>query len=48
VWNEQKAIEMARFKAERAAFTGALGEVEKLWGGIVATQVGGGQVTASP
>jgi hypothetical protein len=48
VWNEEKAIEMARFKAERAAFTGALGEVEKLWGGIVAAQSASGTVTASP
>lgn len=48
VWNEQKAIESARAKAERAAFTGALGEVEKLWGGIVAAQAGGGTTTATP
>jgi hypothetical protein len=41
VWNEQKAIERARARAERTAFTGALGEVEKLWGGIVAAQAGG-------
>jgi len=47
-WNEQKAIEKARAKAEREAFTGALGEVEKLWGGIVAAQSGGGTKTAAP
>jgi hypothetical protein len=47
-WKEREAIEKARAKAERAAFTGALGEVEKLWAGIVASQAGGGTRTATP
>lgn len=47
VWNEAKAIEKARAKAEREAFTGALAEVEKLWAGIAA-QPGGGATTATP
>lgn len=47
-WNEQKAIDKARARAEREAFTGALGEVETLWGGIVAAQAGGGARTAAP
>lgn len=48
VWNEQKAIEKARAKAEREAFAGALGEVEKLWAGIVTAQSGGSVATATP
>jgi hypothetical protein len=48
VWNEQKAIEKARANAERAAFTGALGEIEKLWSGIVTAQSAGGALTATP
>jgi hypothetical protein len=48
VWNEEKAIEKARARAEREAFTGAIGEVEKLWAGIVAAQPGGGTTTAVP
>jgi hypothetical protein len=48
VWNEEKAIEKARAKAERDAFTGALGEVERLWAGIVTAQMGGGTPTATP
>jgi hypothetical protein len=36
VWNKQEAIEKARARAERAAFTKALGEVEKVWPSIVA------------
>jgi hypothetical protein len=47
-WNEQKAIDKARARSEREAFTGALGEVEKLWGGIVAAQAGGSTATAVP
>ena len=35
LWNKEEAIEKARVKAERAAFTAALGEAEKLWGSIV-------------
>lgn len=31
LWNKEEAIEKARAKAERGAFTAALGEVEKLW-----------------
>jgi hypothetical protein len=47
-WKEREAIEKARAKSERAAFTGALDEVEKLWSGIVAAQAAGGSVTAAP
>ena len=36
VWNKEEAIEKARAKAERTAFTQALGDVEKLWGQIAA------------
>ena len=40
LWNTEEAIEKARAKAERGAFTAALGETEKLWAQIVAAQVG--------
>jgi hypothetical protein len=36
MWNKEEAIEKARAKAERAAFTAALAEAEKLWGSITA------------
>ena len=36
MWNKEEAIEEARAKAERAAFTAALGEAEKLWDSISA------------
>lgn len=48
VWHKQDAIEKARAAAERAAFTGAIGETEKLWTGIVDAQAGGGARTAAP
>jgi len=49
LWNKEEAIEKARAKAERGAFTAALGEVEKLWTQVVAAQSGGsGTSTASP
>jgi hypothetical protein len=35
-WNTQDAIEKARVNAERGAFAGALTEIEKAWGAIVA------------
>jgi hypothetical protein len=38
LWSTRTAIETARAKAERGAFEGALGELEKLWAGIAATQ----------
>jgi hypothetical protein len=50
-WNNHNAIETARARAERGAFTAALGEVEKLWASIAAQQragSGGAQVTATP
>jgi hypothetical protein len=47
LWNKEAAIEKARARAERGAFTGALAEVEKLWASI-ATSSGGGTPTASP
>ena len=51
LWNSEEAIEKARARAERGAFTAALGEIEKLWGEIAAQQQagsGGAQVTATP
>jgi hypothetical protein len=36
LWNRQEAIEKARAKAERSAFTTALGEIEKVWASIAA------------
>lgn len=52
IWSKQAAIEKARARAERAAFVGMVGEVEKLWAGVVAAQAGragaGASVTASP
>jgi hypothetical protein len=38
VWKNQAAIEKARARAERAAFTGMLDEVEKLWAGVSAAR----------
>jgi len=34
VWNSRNAIEKARARAERGAFVGALGEMEKVWKSI--------------
>jgi hypothetical protein len=48
LWNKEEAIEKARARAERGAFAQVLGEVEKLWAGISATQPGGGTTTATP
>lgn len=51
VWNKEEAIEKARAKAERGAFTAALGDIEKLWASIAAQQKAGSgaaQVTAAP
>ncbi len=50
LWNKEEAIEKARVRAERAAFTGALGEVEKVWPSIVAAHGGAssGAVSATP
>jgi len=50
VWDKQEAIEKARVRAEREAFSSALGEVEKLWGQVAAAQTGGGSTvtTAAP
>ena len=51
VWNKEEAIEKARARAERGAFTAALGDIEKLWASIVAQQTAGAgaaQVTAAP
>jgi len=36
LWNKEEAIEKARARAERGAFTSALGEVEKSWASIAA------------
>ena len=36
LWNKEEALEKARSRAERNAFVGVLGEVEKLWPSIVA------------
>jgi len=51
LWNSSAAIEKARSRAERGAFTAALGDIEKLWASIAAQQKagsGGAQVTATP
>ena len=51
LWNSQEAIEKARARAERGAFSAALGEIEKLWASIAAQQKAGSsgaQVTATP
>jgi mannose/cellobiose epimerase-like protein (N-acyl-D-glucosamine 2-epimerase family) len=53
VWNKEEAIEKARARAERAAFTQVLGDVEKLWGQIAARAManrgaGGGAPPVSP
>ena len=48
LWNTEEAIEKARAKAERGAFTAALGEVEKLWAQVVAAESGGGKTSATP
>jgi hypothetical protein len=53
-WNKEEAIEKARKKAEREAFTASVGEIEKLWSGIVAQHAGqkagagGAAVTSGP
>lgn len=39
-WNTHAAIEEARVKAEREAFTGVLAEAESLWGDIVSQYAG--------
>jgi len=53
LWNKEAAIERARARAERSAFTQALGDVEKLWGQIAARATanrgeGGGAPPAAP
>ncbi len=51
VWGSAAAIEKARARAERAAFVGALGEIEKLWSGVATAHAAGGNapsVTATP
>jgi hypothetical protein len=51
LWNSEEAIDKARARAERGAFTAALGEIEKLWASIAAHQKagsGGTQVAATP
>jgi len=47
LWNTEEAIEKARARAERAAFTAALGETEKLWAQVAGDQAGGGTATAA-
>lgn len=46
-WGSRDAIEKARARAERGAFQGALGELEKLWAGVATTHAGGGGTPAS-
>lgn len=53
VWNKEEAIEKARVRAERAALTQVLGDVEKLWGQIAAQAMahrgaGGGAPPVAP
>jgi len=48
LWNSEEAIEKARARAERGAFGGALGELEKLWAQVTTAQAGGSQVNTAP
>jgi hypothetical protein len=51
LWNKEAALEKARARAERGAFTAALGDIEKLWASIAAQQKAGSgaaQVSAAP
>jgi hypothetical protein len=45
-WNTEAAIEAARVTAERDAFVGALAEIEKVWGIIVAERSSGSAIVA--
>jgi hypothetical protein len=45
-WNTEDAIEDARAKAERAAFVGALTEIENVWAAVVAEYSNGPAVVA--
>ena len=47
VWNQRDAIDKARMRAERGAFVGVVGEVEKLWAGISAAQPGASTTTSA-
>jgi hypothetical protein len=52
-WNRQEAIERARARAERGAFTASIGEIEKLWVSITAQHArpagaGGSAVNTGP
>jgi hypothetical protein len=47
VWSTRAAIEKARARAERGAFVGALGEIEKLWAGVATAHFGGGSAAAA-
>ena len=45
-WNTRAAIEAARATAEREAFAAALGEIENVWGAIVAQYSSGPAIVA--
>jgi hypothetical protein len=52
-WNKEEAIERARIRAEREAFTASIGEIEKLWVSINAQHArpaggGGAAVSTGP
>ena len=52
-WNKEEAIDKARVKAERGAFSASIGEIEKLWVSITAQHVkssgaGGAAVNTGP
>lgn len=52
-WNKEEAIERARARAERGAFTASIGEIEKLWVSITAQHArpagaGGAAVSTGP
>jgi hypothetical protein len=52
-WNKEEAIERARVRAERGAFTASIGEIEMLWASITAQHVkpagaGGAAVSTGP
>ena len=37
-WSTKEAIDAARQEAEKSGFQKLIGEIEKLWGGVIATQ----------
>jgi len=42
-WSTKEAIDSARQEAEKSAFQKLVGEIEKLWGGVIATHARAGK-----